>query len=319
MINFSYMLSVPLRETITTIERQRAQILTTPLSQRMELKLRFDAQINKAYWSLALSQVSLSKQDVEQFISNEIPTIMTYPTRTRQLSYEKQALLRYKQGLDYIEREWYVKSSPVSLATAMTVSQFAEGKKLQIQEKELMQLFEYMKSSSDHPIIQAAFVQMQIMCMEPFKEGNGRFSRLMNLLFLYKYGYDFRGLLVLEDYWRRNVAALELVKNKVKESKSLTIWLEYYAQAVTSQLERTIQKIQAHEAIPLSKGIWDLSDRQKAILQLLGNPTLTLTNRKVQKIYKVSQVTASRDLSKLTTLGLLVAHGKGRSVSYSRV
>lgn len=275
--------------------------------------------MNRTYWSLALAQVPLSKQDVEQFLTDEVPTIMSAPSRTRSLTPEKQAVYRYKQGLDYIGRNWYVNTSPVTLATAMTVSQFAEARKLQIQERELIQLFEYLKSSTDHPIIQAAFVQMQIMCMEPFKEGNGRFSRLLGLLFLYKYGYDFRGLLVLEDYWRRNVAALELVKNKVMETKSLTIWLEYYAQAITTQLEKTLQKIKAHEAIPVNKGIWDLSDRQKAILQILENPSLSLTNRKVQKMYKVSQVTASRDLSKLATLGLIVAHGKGRSVSYSRV
>lgn len=313
------MFSVPLKETITTIERQRSQLLTTPLPQRLELNLRFEAQMNRTYWSLALAQVPLSKQDVEQFLTDEVPTIMSAPSRTRSLTPEKQAVYRYKQGLDYIGRNWYVNTSPVTLATAMTVSQFAEARKLQIQERELIQLFEYLKSSTDHPIIQAAFVQMQIMCMEPFKEGNGRFSRLLGLLFLYKYGYDFRGLLVLEDYWRRNVAALELVKNKVMETKSLTIWLEYYAQAITTQLEKTLQKIKAHEAIPVNKGIWDLSDRQKAILQILENPSLSLTNRKVQKMYKVSQVTASRDLSKLATLGLIVAHGKGRSVSYSRV
>jgi len=319
MINFSYMISVPLRETIEAIDRQRVQILTTPLSQTLEIKFRFEAQINRAYWSLALSHIPLAKQDVEDFLTNEIPVITTYPSRKRKLDDAHLALFHYKQGLDYISREWYVNPAPVSLATAMTLSHFARTRTFRIPEEELMHLFEYLKTSSDHPVIQAAFVQMQIMCMEPFEEGNGRLSRLLTLLYLYKFGYDFRGLLVLEDYWRRDVAAFRLVKDKVLDSKSLTIWLEYFAQAVSGQLEKALQKIKAHEFAPAQRGIWDLSDRQKAILQLLENPKLTLTNRRVQKMYKVSQVTASRDLTKLATLGLIRSHGKGRSVTYSRV
>jgi len=36
-------------------------------------------------------------------------------------------------------------------------------------------------------------------------------------------------------------------------------------------------------------------------------------------MFKVSQITASRDLSKLGALGLLFIHGKGRSVYYTKI
>lgn len=313
------MISVPLRETIEKIERQRVQLLTSPLSSQLELQLKFEASINRIYWSLALSRLPLTKQDVEHFLTEEIPVITSYPSRKRKLDDAHIALLQYKQGLDYIQRDWYVTAQPVSMSTAMTLSTFSQSKKLRIPEKELIQVFEYLKTSTDHPVIQAAFAQIQIISMEPFQTGNGRFSRLLSSLFLSKYGYDFRGLLVMEDYWRRDLAAFRLIREKVLETKSITLWLEYYSQAVSIQLDKSIQKIMAHEfAIP-NKGIWDLNDRQKAILQSLDNPKLSLTNRKVQKMFKISQVTASRDLTKLATLGLILSHGKGRSVSYSRV
>jgi hypothetical protein len=319
MIGFSYMISVPLKDSLQKIEMQRIALLTTAIAPNLELKLRFEATLNRCYWSLALSRIPLSKQDVEQFLTNEIPTITTYPSRKRKLSDEKLSLLRYKQGLDFINREWYVNRQPVTLATFMTMTQFAETKKLKIPEENLIHLLEYMKSSSDNPVIQAAIMQMQIACMAPFEDGNGRLSRLMAYLFLYKFGYDFRGLLVMEDYWRRDMAAFYLVKEKVMETKSLTLWLEYFAEALATQLEKAHQKIKVHEFQPPTKGLWDLNDRQKSILEMFENPDLTLTNRKVQHIYKISQVTASRDLSKLATLGLIQSHGKGRSVTYSRV
>ncbi len=46
---------------------------------------------------------------------------------------------------------------------------------------------------------------------------------------------------------------------------------------------------------------------------------MTITNKKVQKLFKVSQITASRDLAKLASVGLLFTHGKGRSVYYTKV
>lgn len=319
MINFSYMISVPLRETIEKIERQRVQILTTPLPSQLEMQLRFEANINRCYWSLALSRIPIVKQEVEKFLTEEVPVITTYPSRKRKLDDAHLSLFLYKQGLDYIQRDWYVNANPVSFATAMTITQFAQSKKLKIPETELIQVFDYLKNSTDHPLIQAAFAQIQIICLEPFETGNGRLSRLLSQLFLYKYGYDFRGLLVLEDYWRRDTAAFRLIREKVLDSKSLTLWFEYYTQAVSIQLDKSLQKIKAHEfAMPI-KGIWDLNDRQKAILQSLENPKITLTNRKVQSLFKISQVTASRDLTKLATLGLIAAHGKGRSVAYSRI
>lgn len=319
MIGFSYMISVPLKESLQKIESLRVSLLTTPINPTLELKLRFEATLNRCYWSLALANVPLSKQDVEQFLTHEIPTITTYPSRKRKLSPEKLTLLRYKQGFDFLNREWYVNKQPVSLATVMTLTQFAEAKKLQVPEENLIHLVEYMKSSSDSPIIQAAIIQMQTACMSPFATGNGRLSRLLSYLFLYKFGYDFRGLLVMEDYWRRDLAAFSLVKEKVMETKSLTIWLEYYAEALASQLDKALQKIKVHEFQPPSKGMWELNDRQKSILELFETPGITLTNRKVQHMYKISQVTASRDLTKLATLGLITSHGKGRSVTYSRV
>lgn len=313
------MISVPLRESLQKIEALRVAILTTPITPSLELKLKFEATLNRCYWSLALSRVSLSKQDVEAFLTHEIPTITTFPSRKRKLTPEKLSLFRYKQGFDYINREWFVNKQPVTLSTLMTMTQFAEAKKLKIPEENLIQLVEYMKTSSDSPIIQAAIIQMQIEGMDPFEVGNGRLSRLLSYLFLYKFGYDFRGLLVMEDYWRRDLAALHLIREKVMETKSLTIWLEYFAEALATQLDKALQKIKVHEFQPPSKGLWELNDRQKSILELFENPSLTLTNRKVQHMYRISQVTASRDLSKLATLGLIAAHGKGRSVTYSRI
>jgi len=168
------------------------------------------------------------------------------------------------------------------------------------------------------PVLVSAIAQFQFVHIHPFVDGNGRIARLLALLYLYKYGYDFRGMLVLEEYWRKDLSSLEVIKDNVLKSNSLNVWLEYFAQGMRSQLEKSLQKIHASSFQTENKGYSEINDRQKAIVSILEFPHATITNRKVQRHFSISQITASRDLSKLTTLGLLVPHGKGRSVYYTR-
>ena len=67
-----------------------------------------------------------------------------------------------------------------------------------------------------------------------------------------------------------------------------------------------------------SASLWRLSNRQKLIMEKLENPNIKITNREVAKMFAVSQITASRDLSKMVNLGILLPHGKGRSVYYTK-
>ncbi len=63
---------------------------------------------------------------------------------------------------------------------------------------------------------------------------------------------------------------------------------------------------------------FDLNERQKEIISLVDKPNSKISNKHVQKIFNVSQITASRDLAKLASLGLLFAISKGRSTFYTK-
>ena len=60
------------------------------------------------------------------------------------------------------------------------------------------------------------------------------------------------------------------------------------------------------DGLGISSSFWDLNERQKVILGILDQPGVSITNKTVQKRFKISQITASRDLSKLAILGLLL-------------
>lgn len=311
MFSISYNASSILMEQIKKIDSLRTQLLLTPISPKTELKLRWEAMIQRIYWSLALSGNTLTKNEMIRLITNQ---------NKDNLTSEERDVIEYKKGLDYISHEWLASTKTVSTETILSLHELACPGRFILTETKIESFFDYLKSSTEHPVIQAAIAQIGLIHLRPFTNGNGRTARLLALLFLYKYGFDFRGLLCLEEYWRRDITTLQFETKLSIERGNVTNWLEYFAKAVVTQLEKTTQQILAKRGESnLPGAVWELNDRQKEILAHMENPALTMTNKKVQKMFRISQITASRDLSKLAILGLLFAHGKGRSVYYTRI
>ena len=84
-------------------------------------------------------------------------------------------------------------------------------------------------------------------------------------------------------------------------------------------MEKVLKSVESINFEPTKLATWKLTERQKKIMEKLENPNIQITNRDVQKMFTVSQITASRDLSKMVNLGILLPHGKGRSIFYTRV
>lgn len=340
METWSYNITPQLRNDLIKIEDLRNKLLLTPLAPRLELLFRWEGTVRKTYWSLSLSGSSISRQQVESiFMKAEQP-------RTKEL----KEVVNYKEVLDYAAFEWVASDRPFSLHTLQflhekTMASIVEkrelgkfrtrGKTLLDQEADklvyqapppghieslLSSLLAYLNlwPVKENPILISAIAQIQIIRILPFEDGNGRVARLLSLLVLYKFGFDCKGMLCLEEQYRRDLKTYHQI---VQESLSgnLTGWIEYFAQNMLFELENIVEKIQ-RKAPPtgVSTSFAQLPDRQKAILALFDKPGEIITNRKVQKHFRISQITAARDLGKLKTLGLLISIGKGRSTSYRR-
>lgn len=313
MSQISYSISLPLRETLQKIEVLRRDILLAVISPRKELRFRFEALLERIYWLLALpSNNPLSK--------NEIVKLLVDPPKKR-LTVQQQDVVRLRKTLDYIIQEWLASQKPVPLKTVLFLHHLCCPGRLRVSQKPLKQCLSYFQSSNEHPVIQAGLIYSQLLTLSPFTEGNARLAQLLIYLFLYKEGFDCRGFLVLDEYFRRNLTDYQNILRQIREIGTQTLWLEDFAKAIQSQLEKTMKDINKNRGrdIDVSTSFFQLNDRQKEVLSFLENPDVTITNRQTQKLFKISQITASRDLAKLVSLGLLFTHGKGRSVYYTRV
>lgn len=311
MLNISYNLSSILKNNLTRIENLRHQILLTPISPKIELKLRWEGMFDRIYYSLKLCGNSLDRKNTGKLL---------YQSTPKKLGKQEQEILRYKNGFDYILQNWMATEKPIDSQTLIKLYKIIASGKLSAPVEELQYLLDYLQNQRENPIILSAIIYIQIMKLRPFTQSDQDIALLLATLFLYKFGFDFRGFLSFEKEWVENNDEYKENFNQALHAQNLTLWLEYFSDCILKQAEPIANSLSRPGSLAeIPKSFWELNDRHKSILDYLSIPQATITNRKLQKKHNISQITASRDLSKLTNLGLLFSHGKGRSVYYTRI
>lgn len=317
----SYNISEKLGLYLTAIDKLRQQIVMTPLSPKTEVRLKWETNLERIFWSLSLIDESVSKAKTAGILSN----ISVNPKG--KLSNIELETLNLRQAMSYIKEEWLAANNEPSMSVVKKLYEIACRPTLgkmsgltEYSEKRMGTMLTYLNKGADHPVIQAGIVQVETINITPFDTGNTRVARLLSYLYLYKNGYDIREMVSFEEAYRRDMATFKQITSLSRAEGNLTLWLEYFAFCVMTCLEKTAEIIKNqkfNKEVPAS--FWRLNLRQKQILEYLENPDMKITNKDVQKTHGVSQITASRDLTALTTLGLLFARGKGRSVFYTKV
>ena len=84
-----------------------------------------------------------------------------------------------------------------------------------------------------HPVIVSAIAQFQLVHVHPFLDGNGRTSRLLSTLCLYRAGYDFKRLFTISEYYDRDRAAFYGALQGVRQANmDMTGWIEFFTEGL---------------------------------------------------------------------------------------
>ncbi len=310
MKTFSYTITPVLQQSLKTIEMERQRILLHPLPIDSELALRWDANVKRIYFSLHLAHLPVTEK--------EITRVLSHPGK-KTFHQESKDIFGYKRGLDYIQRDWLVTNKPIMPQTLQLLYKTVTGERLPMQTTDLVELLVFLQTSSENPIIQSYIAYAQFSQLLPQSDACGKVIRLLPYLFLYKAGLDFRGLLVIETYFYKHERLLRELNVAIGKQESITVWIEHFVDGIAKELESAYASIAQGSMSSLTGNYLELSERQKEILDSFDQPGTKITNRKVQELFHISQITASRDLAHLASLGLLFPYGKGRSVYYMRV
>ena len=166
------------------------------------------------------------------------------------------------------------------------------------------------RESEIHPVLISGIAQFQLVHIHPFLDGNGRTSRLLSTLCLYRAGYDFKRLFTISEYYDRDRNAFYRTIQGVREKDmDLTAWLEFFTAGLATQLdeikvrgERTIRQdilVRQHA----------LSDRQAIALgHIIEHGRLTIQDY-VGLCLGTNRRTLQRDLKALVAKGLVAEAG----------
>lgn len=315
MTTFSFTLTSELKSSLEALDLIRIKILTIPLSPKTELNLRWESSIDRIYYSLLLSGMDLRRKEVFDTLA-----ISAFLKKPKKLTTEQKEIIKYKKAMDILTNNWIVTEKILMPRIVIALHQLAASGTYKRTDSELKQILDYVQTGADHPVVQAAIAYAALEELHPFSDGNGRISRLLSLLFLYRGGFDMRGFISVEEQWHKDKEVFTQTLDQGIHAAHMTVWIEYFAKSLLINLEEKLIAITAYQANPKTqKNFTYLNERQKEILSLLDDPEASITNRVVQKNFNISQITASRDLSHLATLGLLIPRGHGRSVYYTKV
>lgn len=185
-------------------------------------------------------------------------------------------------------------------------------------------LLEWIKKGKQvHPIVRAGILHLQFVTIHPFTDGNGRVARLLTQLQLYRDGWDFRKILVLEDYYNRDRLSYYKAENLAQgknydEAMDFSFWLEYFTSGFLIEARKAMEQIQSIGFGRVSKATEQifLNRDEIAIMDFLAT-TGRITSDDVVDILKVAKRTAQLKLKNLSDKGLLRLNGKGPASYYT--
>jgi Fic family protein len=177
----------------------------------------------------------------------------------------------------------------------------------------MQELVEWLRrDTSIHPVLVAGIAQFQLVHIHPFVDGNGRTSRLLSTLWLYRSGYDFKRLFTISEFYDRDRKRFYRALQSVRErGMDLTGWLEFFVEGLSTQLAEVRERGEVAIRSDVIAQAHGLNARQAAVLdQLFARGTLTLGDLEGD-FPEVNRRTLQRDLKVMLNKGVVREIGTG--------
>jgi|Napbiome12C3dose_1001474.scaffolds.fasta_scaffold00001_274 Fic family protein len=173
-----------------------------------------------------------------------------------------------------------------------------------------------------HPVVAAGILHLEFASIHPFTDGNGRTTRLLTQLYLMQNGWDFRKILVLDEYYNQDrleyYNALQIEKTyRERIGENITSWLEYFTEGFLVEAMRVRDDIQSTglDKVP-GKGEQIFVDKDEIPIIEFMTTVGRITSEDVVEILKVAKRTAQFKLKRLIEKGLIKQEGAGTGIYY---
>ena len=187
--------------------------------------------------------------------------------------------------------------------------------------KELAEWYDFATDDDLHPILKAGILHLQFIMIHPFADGNGRMARLLTQWSLYRDGWDFREIIVLEEFYNKNRQQYYDAErfgsgDEYTEGHDMTPWIEYFVAGFlveARKVRKTITSLGFDKANVTTQTFLD-PDEVK-IMDFL-NTTFKINSDQVAELLHIAKRTAQFKLKGHVDKHLITVVGKGPSTMY---
>lgn len=177
----------------------------------------------------------------------------------------------------------------------------------------------WLNSDKDiHPVLESGIAQFQLVHIHPFLDGNGRTSRLLSTLCLYRAGYDFKRLFTISEYYDRDRSVFYKAIQSVRENKmDMTNWLEYYITGLSTQMNEVRERGEMAIKADLIAQKHALSERQKKAIGFAFSKG-SITIKEYEQLFpNVDRRTLQRDMKSMVKKKLFSIRGATNKLVYT--
>ena len=174
-----------------------------------------------------------------------------------------------------------------------------------------------------HPVIKAGIAHYELVRIHPFLDGNGRVSRAIALLVLFREGYDVKRFFSLEEHYDREpmnyYAALQSV---AAMDGNQTAWLEYFVEGLAIELTRIKEKVKSLSTdLKLKKSLggqqMTLTERQIKLVEYIQENGFLQNKAFFELFPMISEDTVLREIKDLMKKGIIQKQGTTKGVRYT--
>ena len=356
-----YTITTQILKDVGIIEAAREVIENAPLVPAYEAKFRDEAKLKAAHFGTALEGNDLTEGEAKLILEREVGSVQEAEAagivaRERDV----QEVINYRNVLDFIGQ-----IPPGGEGFEYTKELLHEIHKLVVERvvpKEEAGVFRlkqvvlknsvtgevgfrppsalevpflvddfltWLNSSAgrrEHPVLRAGITHYALAAIHPYIEGNGRTSRVMATLVLFREGYDIKKFIALEEYFDKHAGeyfgALMEVSNQTfrLQERDLTPWLEVFTRALALELTRIkdlVRELSVDIKMKQRMGRQiTLSERQLKMVEYLNsNGEIGMAEAR-GVLPMVSEDTILRDLRYLMQKGVIIKKGSTKAAKY---
>ncbi|HEV8713132.1 MAG TPA: Fic family protein, partial [Candidatus Binatia bacterium] len=164
--------------------------------------------------------------------------------------------------------------------------------------------------SEVHPVLVSGVAQFQLVHIHPFVDGNGRTSRLLSTLCLYRAGYDFKRLFSISEYYDRDRTGFYAALQGVREQgMDLTGWLDFFVEGLATQMDEVTERGKRAIRRDVIAREYALNPRQVLAVGRLLERTELRIEELAALCPNVNRRTLQRDLQSLVQQGVAKSVG----------